>query len=120
MSETIRRALAVINKQLPSRVHHEGLQGAGEGAAVGKCHPSSEETIAKILLLLWAASPGGYPQPVARPRLGLHRQHPDLTRFAQVELDKGRGAFVTDRARAGGTCWGTNGRCHHLVASTWH
>lgn len=51
--------------------------------------------------------------------LGLHHHHLNLTRFAQVELDRGRGAFVTDGARAGGKCWGTKGRRHHLVASTW-
>lgn len=69
MSATSRRELAVMNKQLPSRVHHEGLHGAEEGAGFGRCHPSSKETFAKILLLLWAASLSGYPQPVVRPRL---------------------------------------------------
>lgn len=51
MSETIRRALPVMER-LPSRVHHDGLRGAGQGARVGRCHPISEETFAKILLLL--------------------------------------------------------------------
>lgn len=50
------RELAVMNKCVPSRVYHEGLQGAGEGAGAGMCHRSSGDTFVKILLLLWAAS----------------------------------------------------------------
>lgn len=69
MSETMRKVLAMTNKRLSSRVHHEGLRGAGEQAGAGRCHPKSRETFAETLLLLWAASLGCYPQPVARPKL---------------------------------------------------